>query len=449
MSVLALSRGALVAASDGWSGDDIVLLGMLSLISLAVISQAVSLLRTMPGTRGIWRWVALARRRRSTPASQRPLLGQPDARALFPQLPAVPERRGRFSPAVATTGWVALTLLIMAAAFAAATGVAIGALRSLDAGGWSIGTVLSLGFSVLISYGVTVLSVGLVRSWFERRRRRLRRMLMRLLRYLLRGFDRTTTALRRMLGRFDKETGVLGRGVLATGGAALIVAASFGVPVVAAGDAAPNPSGAGEPAAATATATTVVRAMGIDHQSTPEVASVEDAEVVVVAVSDPAPDVTVAPTAPTTTTIAKTATTTAAPTTTVAKTTTTSTVAKTTTTSSSTTTLPPDTTGPTINGVSDGPDPIFTSGTAPDTSQVSASASDPSGVANMTVYYRLGGGGFSVWTSVKGGSVSTTFGPFGSIGTYEYRIMATDTLGNTNCKTPAGCPGGTVTVIIP
>ena len=67
----------------------------------------------------------------------------------------------------------------------------------------------------------------------------------------------------------------------------------------------------------------------------------------------------------------------------------------------------------------------------------------------MTVYYRLGGGGFAVWTSVKGGSVSTTFGPFGTLGTYEYRIMATDTLGNTNCKSPASCPGGTVTVIIP
>ena len=67
----------------------------------------------------------------------------------------------------------------------------------------------------------------------------------------------------------------------------------------------------------------------------------------------------------------------------------------------------------------------------------------------MTVYYRLGGGGFSVWTSVKGGSVNTTFGPFAVAGTYQYRIMATDTLGNSNCKTPGSCPGGSVTVVIP
>lgn len=82
-------------------------------------------------------------------------------------------------------------------------------------------------------------------------------------------------------------------------------------------------------------------------------------------------------------------------------------------------------------------------------SQITASAADPSGVANLTVYYRLGDGRFTLWTSVKGGSVSTTFGPFGTIGTYEYRIMATDALGNANCKTMAGCPGGTVTVIVP
>ncbi len=45
--------------------------------------------------------------------------------------------------------------------------------------------------------------------------------------------------------------------------------------------------------------------------------------------------------------------------------------------------------------------------------------------------------------------MSTPFGPVVTLGIYEYRIMATDTLGNANCKTPASCPGGTVTVIIP
>ena len=55
MSILALGRGAAAAVSGGLSGDDAVLLAMLGLISLVVASQAFSLLRTLPGTRRIWR----------------------------------------------------------------------------------------------------------------------------------------------------------------------------------------------------------------------------------------------------------------------------------------------------------------------------------------------------------------------------------------------------------
>ena len=51
-------------------------------------------------------------------------------------------------------------------------------------------------------------------------------------------------------------------------------------------------------------------------------------------------------------------------------------------------------------------------------------------------------GSFALWATPKPGTASTTFGPFTKTGTYEYRIMATDTI----CKTPATCPGGTVTV---
>lgn len=434
ISMLALGRGAAAAVSDGLHGDDAVLLAMLGIISLVVASQAVSLLRTMPGIRRIWRWAARGRQRRAGPTPRRPLLAQADAPALLPQMSPIRGGTGsRLRPAAATASWVALTLVIMAAAMAGAGLVARSATRSVDSHGWGLDTLLRLGLAVLIGYGVTLLSIGLIRSWFERRRRRLRRLLMRLLRYLLRGFDRSAAGLRRMLGRFDGHTGLAGRAVLATGGMVVVVVASLGIPVSAVGGTTTNAAGPGS----TSTSTTVVNAVSVDQENTPGISTAESSSEeggAEAALSDPAPAVTAA-----TTTIATTTTTTA------------TTAATTTTTAATTTTTvaPLDTTGPTVSGVSDGPDPIFTSGTAPDTSQVSATASDPSGVANMTVYYRLGGGAFAVWTSIKGGSVSTTFGPFGVLGIYEYRIMATDTFGNANCKTPAGCPGGTVTVVIP
>jgi hypothetical protein len=338
--------------------------------------------------------------------------------------------------------------------------VGLSAIRSVVARGWGLGTLLTLGMAALIGYGVTALSIGLIRSWFERRRRRLRRMLMRLVRYLLRGFDRSTAALPRMLGRFDRRTGLLGRGVLATVGAAVVVAASMAIPVSAVGGNETNAAGLGPAATTTSTSTaaTIVHVAGVEYGTAPEFAAAgnppEEGSM------EPTPfdstPTTVSGTTTTTvsdtttTTVGDTATTVADTTTTTVSDTTTTTVGNTTTTvADTTTTTVSDTTGPTVSRVSDSPDPIFTSGNPPDTSRISATTSDPSGVATVTVYYRLGGGKFAVWGSMKPGSSSTTFGPFATMGIYEYRIVATDTLGNTNCKTLSSCPGGTVTVIIP
>jgi hypothetical protein len=117
-------------------------------------------------------------------------------------------------------------------------------------------------------------------------------------------------------------------------------------------------------------------------------------------------------------------------------------------------TLEPDTEGPHVSGVGDSPDPVYTNGNPPDTATVSATVTDLSGVASVTLYYSSGSKtAFQVWgpMSGSGDSYSTAFGPFGSIGTYEYRIYAVDGLGNANCSTSDinACPGGTLTVIIP
>jgi hypothetical protein len=463
LSMLALGRGVAAANSDGLSADDVMVLVMLVLISLMVASQVLSLLRTLPGIRNAWRWAARARQRRNAPTPLRPLLAQADARSLFDHMsPPRGSSANKLRPLAGTAGWVALTLVIMAAATAGAAVVGLSAIRSIGTRGWGLGTLLGVGMAVLIGYGVTALSIGLIRSWFERRRRRLRRMLMRLLRYLLRGFDRSTAALPRMLGRFDGRTGLMGRGILVTFGAAIVVAASTAIPVSAVGGIETNTVGLDQTQTPTPTATSVSvdPVVAVENETTQAVASTgnpPEKRAVASSPSDPTVvivgDTTTSTVGDTTTTRADTTTAAGDTTTTVAKSATTTTVAKSATTTtvakSTTTTTVADTTGPIVSRISDSPDPIFTFGNPPDTAWISATTSDFSGVATVTVYYRVGKGGFVVWGSMKPGASSIAFGPFATIGIYEYRIMATDTLGNANCKMPSSCPGGTVTVIIP
>ena len=444
MSMLSLGRGAASAVSDGLSGDDTVVLAMLGLISVVVASQAFSLLRALPGTRNIWKWVARARQRRTAPTAGRPLLAQADARAVLPHLPAATPRDGggRLRPAARTAGWVALTLVIMAAAIAGAGLVGVSAIRSVDARGWGLGTIVGLAVAALIGYGLTAMSIGLIRSWFEVRRRRMRRMLMRLLRYLLRGFDRSAAAAHHLPAGVQGATGVLGHGALATGGAAVVVAASLVMPVSALEGTVTNAHDPGS------TSTSIVHAVNVDHGAAarfaPAGSESEDGAADVL-VSDPRQDgftaTTLAPIAADTT-----STTGAHATAATARTPTKTSVTSKPTTTTTTTVAPRDATGPVVSRISDGPDPIFTAGNKPDTTQINFTTSDTSGVATVNIYYRLGSGSFALWATPKPGTASTTFGPFAKTGTYEYRIRATDTLGNTNCKTPATCPGGTVTV---
>ena len=118
------------------------------------------------------------------------------------------------------------------------------------------------------------------------------------------------------------------------------------------------------------------------------------------------------------------------------------------------TTTAPDITPPKVSGLTDTPDPIFTKGNIPDRSTVSAGVSDPAGVSSVDLYYRLGAAKYQLWESMApagGTTYQSVLGPFGAIGTYDYRIRAVDSNGNATCPTSNidSCPGGTVTVIIP
>jgi hypothetical protein len=113
-----------------------------------------------------------------------------------------------------------------------------------------------------------------------------------------------------------------------------------------------------------------------------------------------------------------------------------------------------DTSGPTATNANDSPDPIYTNGNAPDTATITVQVVDPAGVASVQLYYNRDGGKYVLWGAMalsSGNTYWTAFGPFPAIGTYNYRILATDALGNANCPPGgiAGCPGGSVTVIIP
>jgi hypothetical protein len=97
----------------------------------------------------------------------------------------------------------------------------------------------------------------------------------------------------------------------------------------------------------------------------------------------------------------------------------------------------PDTTGPSIRSVSDSPDPIKVTqpkGCTPTTSTVSASITDPSGVASATVLFFHTTIGQVPMTHAGGNTWTTTLGPYSGTGdgTVDYQIRATDGQGNSS-----------------
>ena len=96
-----------------------------------------------------------------------------------------------------------------------------------------------------------------------------------------------------------------------------------------------------------------------------------------------------------------------------------------------------DTTLPTVNGVSDTPDPIYAmwckATTKPKTTLIQANVWDASGIDRVQVRYLTPGAG--TWTITPmtryiGNTYRATIGPFSSIGLMPYRIYAWDKFGN-------------------
>jgi len=107
-----------------------------------------------------------------------------------------------------------------------------------------------------------------------------------------------------------------------------------------------------------------------------------------------------------------------------------------------------DTTPPTVNGVSDTPDPIYAmwcpGTTTPKTVTIQANVWDQSGIDRVQIKYRTPGA--IVWTTSPmsrfvGNTYRATIGPFSSVGNMPYRIYAWDKFGNRQIWT-----GGTVEI---
>jgi hypothetical protein len=510
LSVVGLAGTVRVALADGLDGRDLVLLAMLTLLASAIAAQALRLIVALPGVSRVYRRVGIARRRRlAASSSPRPLLAQTGSHEVARSLPAArpTRRRSRLAQGARSLGWIALTLFVIGSAMTATILLGSGAWHGVAANGLSVASVTMLGMTVLIGFGTRSMSVVLVGSWFEKRLRRPGRLLRRLLRFLLRTGDRALGAMVRIGHRFDSLVGIPIRFAAAASGVAVIMTASSALAPTAgratipaaiaaetpgrevlaeerslpAGSDVPqpgpepgeSPSGKVIPAAATGasrdTETNAETTLTTSSTTTPGNGSAPPASggstTTVPGTTTSSTTSTTSTTSATTTTTtshgATTTTTTAVPTTTTTKppstTTTTKPPSTTTTTkppSTTTTTKPADTAGPVVSKPVADPDMIFTSGTSPDSSVITANVTDVSGVASVTVYYRVGSGKFMWWGNMmagKGDSYSVMFGPFGVAGTYEYRFVAVDALGNASCSTGilTSCAGGTVAVIIP
>jgi hypothetical protein len=113
-------------------------------------------------------------------------------------------------------------------------------------------------------------------------------------------------------------------------------------------------------------------------------------------------------------------------------------------------TEPSDTTPPSVKAMSAVPNPTLT--TVPVT--ISATIADESGVASTALYYQVGKGDVEYGGEMLhygGGQYSLQIGPLVPAGTYNYYIVAADTLGNATCTVASlgSCPSGSFVVNVP
>jgi MFS family permease len=189
-----MAFGAVISASDGdgLTRTDALRIAVIALLSLMFLGQLLAMLRMLPGAG----WVAARFARPPPPPPPQPLLDQVTATVLTriaPEDLGVLSRAGRLRSRgrrLADLGsWVALVAVALGAMLFIAAGSVLGAWSAFWQGGYGIGSLIQIAFLLLAGFGVLMVSKLGLGGLGQRRLRRRRRLLKRMLRYLLRLFD--------------------------------------------------------------------------------------------------------------------------------------------------------------------------------------------------------------------------------------------------------------------
>jgi len=233
--------------ADGVTSSDALRLGVMALLVIAFIGQLFAVTRSLPGARRLS--ARLAPRHLPPAWTSPPLLDQVSARQLtqavpigFGVQPGSKALASRVRRLLDLGSWLAMVALVLVLAVIAGVGVALTA-RGAIVDGRDIGSgLLQLAVLGLVLFAAVVVVRNGVRGLHDRRLRNRRRLLKRLLRYLLRPIDRLIGTSGRAADGVASATGPharLGTATLATVG----VLALAILPVVATGPATGVPGG--------------------------------------------------------------------------------------------------------------------------------------------------------------------------------------------------------------
>jgi hypothetical protein len=257
LTVAGMSFGTVDALTDedGLGISGILRLSVMALVALPVTGQGLALLRSLPGGR----WLAVRagglRQRLIGPFWGRPasvvyaagqplLLDQVSSPQLMRLAPQGLGEEGR-APQVARKGrrvagggiWMVLSLAGMLLVALTAARMGVGIVHSLTGdGAVGPGLVLQAVFVGLAALGVLSYGVMALRGLTNARRRQWRRVLRRLLLYILRLLDRAMSGASRAWGATAGAGTVTSQLALTATAAATVVAVGFGPSLAASGD---------------------------------------------------------------------------------------------------------------------------------------------------------------------------------------------------------------------